>query len=184
MRTFFAVMMAVATATFAACGNDSPTAPNGGGRLNVMLTDAPFADAKAVLVTFSEVSVHRADADWTTVTTSRTCDLKKLQGAQDVLGIAALEPGHYTQIRLTVSSAALYFENAAEGAACAPTIAAPAGRSAPLEISSGVVKLNHEFDLAAAGTTMVLDFDGDRSIHETGNGRFMMSPVIGVVSVQ
>ena len=83
-----------------------------------------------------------------------------------------------------VASAALYFDNAATGAACAASIAAPAGRTAPLEIPSGEVKLNREFDVAGSTTTMLLDFDGDRSVHETGNGRFMMSPVIGVVSVQ
>jgi len=32
--------------------------------------------------------------------------------------------------------------------------------------------------------TMLIDFDGDRSVVETGNGRFRMTPVIGVVSVQ
>jgi hypothetical protein len=38
--------------------------------------------------------------------------------------------------------------------------------------------------VADGTTTIVLDFDGDKSIKETGNGRFMMSPVIGVKSVQ
>jgi hypothetical protein len=47
------------------------------------------------------------------------------------------------------------------------------------------VKLNRQFDVPAGGaTTILLDFDGDRSIHETGNGRYMMRPVIAVVSVQ
>jgi hypothetical protein len=32
--------------------------------------------------------------------------------------------------------------------------------------------------------TLLIDFDGDRSVVETGNGRFRMTPVIGVVSVQ
>jgi hypothetical protein len=31
---------------------------------------------------------------------------------------------------------------------------------------------------------MLLDFDGDRSVRETGSGRFMMTPVITVVSVR
>jgi hypothetical protein len=31
--------------------------------------------------------------------------------------------------------------------------------------------------------TMLLDFDGNQSIHLTGNGRYMMSPVISVLSV-
>jgi hypothetical protein len=36
-----------------------------------------------------------------------------------------------------------------------------------------------------AGGRAGLDFDGDKSVHMTGNGKYnMMSPVIGVVSVQ
>jgi hypothetical protein len=46
------------------------------------------------------------------------------------------------------------------------------------------VKLNREFDVSSATTTMMLlDFDGDKSVRDTGNGQYMMSPVIAVVSV-
>ena len=116
--------------------------------------------------------------------TSRTCDLKKLQTAQDILGTGELATGHYTQVRLTVSNAALYFDTASVGAACAPAIVAPAGRSAVVDVPSGEVKLNREFDITGATTTMLVDFDGDRSVRETGNNRYLMTPVIGVVSVQ
>jgi hypothetical protein len=179
----------------AGCGS-SPTSPSAtGGNLRVMLTDSPFSDAKSLLVTFSEVSLHRSDqpdndTGWTALpfansATSRTCDLKKLQSAQDILGSGSLAAGHYTQIRLTVSSATLFFENAAGGNACESTIAAPGGRNATLDIPSGVVKLNREFDVSSSGaTTILLDFSGDGSVHQTGNGRYMMSPVISVVSVQ
>jgi hypothetical protein len=30
---------------------------------------------------------------------------------------------------------------------------------------------------------MVIDFDGDKSIHQTGNGTYTMSPVIGITRV-
>ena len=188
MRFTIALAMALAI-TAAACG-DSATGPTGASRLTVMLKDTPFADAKSLLVTFSEVSAHKAEGEWMTVpfsgeASSRTCDLKKLTSAQDVLGTGPLTPGRYTMVRLTVSSAALYFENAAAGPACAPTVAAPAGRTAALEIPSGMVRLNRTFELTeSGGTTMLLDFDGDRSVRETGNGRYMMTPVITVVSVQ
>jgi uncharacterized protein DUF4382 len=191
MRNLLTFVCVAALAS--ACGNSAPSGPSGGtGTLNMRLTDSPFSDAKAVLITFSEVSAHREEADWAKVpfadvaAVARTCDLKKLQGPIDVLGSGPLTAGHYTQIRLTVASATIYFDNpSADGPACATTIAAPAGRSANLDIPSGEVKLNRGFDLAADGTTtIVLDFDGDKSIHETGNGRFMMSPVIGVKSVQ
>ena len=173
------------------CGG-SPSGPSGpSGTLNMMLKDSPFSDAKAVLVTFSEVSVHKdTDADFTKVpfdggATSRTCDLKKLETAQDVLGVGSLPAGHYTQVRLLVSDATIYFDNPSTGSACSPAIAAPAGAKAALTIPSGEVKLNREFDVPTGGSTsMLLDFDGDRSINQTGNGTYMMKPVITVVSAQ
>ncbi len=189
MRGLTAFVMAAGLMVMA-CGG-SPTSPSTiGGTLNVRLKDSPFSDAKSLLVTFSEVTAHRTASEFSPVpftegAASRTCDLKKLVAAQDLLGAGPLAAGHYTQLRLVVSSATLYFDNAAAGAACAPAIAAPAGRSAVVEIPSGEVRLNREFDLSAAGaTTILVDFDGDRSVREAGNGRYSMTPVITIVSVQ
>ena len=195
MRLGIAGLVVCSAVALASCGeSNSSTGPSGTtGTLNVRITDSPFIDAKAVLVTFSDVSVHKSgesESAWTKVAfadgaTARTCDLKKLEGPQDVLGVGTLAAGHYTQVRLTVSSAALYFDNASAGtSACAATIAAPAGANASLTISSGEVKLNREFDVPAGGSsTITLDFKGDESIHQTGNGRYMMSPVVAVTSV-
>jgi hypothetical protein len=187
---WIAVLTVLASAgSFVAC-NGSPTTPSATrGNFTMMLTDSPFSDASAVLVTFSSVSVHReGDSGFSALPLDggeRTCDLKKLQGSQDILGVGSLAAGHYTQVRLMVSRAVIYFDNASTGSACAPAIAAPAGRSASVEIPSGEIKLNREFDIRAEGaTTMVLDLDGDRSIHVTGNGRYMMTPVIAVVGVE
>jgi hypothetical protein len=160
--------------------------------LNVRLTDSPYGSAKAVLVTFSEVAAHR-DGDWTRVpfadssASTRTCDLKKLQNsAQDVLGTGTLAPGQYTMLRVQVRSAKIYFDNSAVSAApCATSIPEPAGASAALPISSGEVRLNGVFTLAAgASTNMLLDFDGESSIRDMGNGNYSMTPVVRVVSVQ
>jgi len=174
-----------------ACGSSatSPSTTSTTASLNIMLKDSPFSDAKAVLVTFSAVSAHLSGADFIALpfaanATSRTCDLKKLVTAQDVLGVGPLALGHYTQLRLVVSSAAIYFDSASSGSACASSIAPPAGNSAAVDIPSGELILNREFDLTSGMTTnILLDFDGDQSIRATGNGRYTMTPVIAVVSV-
>jgi len=190
MRHVSASAVAAVLAVSTLACSDSPSSPSlSGGNFNLRLRDTPFTDAKAVLVTFSSVRAHRSDSDWTVVpfinaATSRTCDLKKLETSEDVLGSAALPAGHYTQVRLVVQSATLFFDNTSSGAACASSIAPPAGASATLDIPSGEVKLNREFDVSASTVmTMLIDFDGNGSIHLTGNGRYMMSPVITILSV-
>jgi hypothetical protein len=193
LRRYALYCLAAASVATSACGS-SPSGPSGStGTLNLRITDSPYSDARALLVTFSQVSVHRADTPdtaWVTLpfaeaATTRTCDLKKLVNAQDILGTGPLATGHYTQVRLTVSQATLYLDNPSAGAACASALVPPGGRSAAVEVSSGEVKLNREFDVAAGGsTTMVVDFDGDRSVIQQGNGAYRMSPVISVVSVQ
>jgi len=170
----------------------APGVPAGSGTLAVRITDSPFSDAKAVLVTFSEVSAHTSDGAWMPLrfvggATALTCDLKNLEGVEDILGTGALTAGHYTQLRLTVASATIYFDaETQEGTACAPTLT-PAGTDVgkPVDVPSGIVKLVHQFTIApSATTTILLDFDGDKSIHQTGNGAYKMQPVIKVVSVQ
>jgi len=195
MRALMALSGATALALTIACGS-SPSSPSGlNGSLNVRITDSPYSDAKALLVTFSSMAAHKSAGDldegtWITLpfaesATTRTCDLKKLANAEDALGVGALSAGHYTQLRFTVTSAVLYFDSASSGSACDPSIAPPAGRSAPVVVSSGEVKLNRPFDLAAGGsTTMLVDFDGDKSVIQMGNGDYRMTPVIGVVNVQ
>ena len=184
------LVVGVTAMSLTACSS-SPSSPSAGSNLTIMLKDSPFSDAKALLVTFSEVSAHVSGTGGFTPipfsggATSRTCDLKKLAAATDVLGTGTLAAGHYTQVRLVVTSAALYFDNASSGTACAASIAAPAGRSADVSVSSGDIKLNREFDVTASGaTTITVDFDGDQSVHAQGNGQYNMSPVIAVVAVQ
>ena len=191
MRSICSLATASALAIAALACGDSAAGPSGApSSLTVLLKDSPFTDAKSLLVTFSEVSAHKAEGEWTKLPfadggSSRTCDIKKLVDAQDVLGTGPLAPGHYTMIRLEVTSATLYFDNPSTGPACATTITAPAGRTTAVEVPSGVVRLNREFDLTSTtATTMLLDFDGDKSVQVTGNGRYMMSPVIGIASVK
>jgi len=191
MRYTTALVVTALLAT-AGCG-DSMTGPSGPtGTINVRLTDLPFDDAKAVFVTFSEVTAHRADGEWETVAfaggaTSRTCDLKWLEsGAEDVLGTDALLAGSYTQIRVTVSSAKLFLDNASAGPACAASLTEPAGASADVNVPSGVIRLNPQGPItldADSTVTILLDFDGRSSINQQGNGNYNMMPVIRIMEI-
>ena len=137
MRSTLTVAVAAALTVFA-CGG-SATSPTGApSTFTVLLKDSPFSDAKSLLVTFSEVTAHRdGEGGFTklpfgdTTAASRTCDLKKLVDRQDLLGVGMLPEGHYTQVRLVVSSAALYFDNPSDGPACATSMAVPGLISTP-----------------------------------------------------
>lgn len=189
----FTRILAVAGVVVTLACSGSPSGPSGSeGTMNVRITDSPFGSAKAVLVTFSEVSAQRDGGGWSKLpfagsAGSRTCDLKKLENsAEDVLGTGAVEAGSYNMLRLTIEGARIYFDNnAVSSTPCAPAIAAPAGSSYTLTIPSREVKLNGQFNVSAGGaTTVLLDFDGASSIIQTGNNSYTMNPVVRILSVQ
>ena len=189
MRNWIPVLGVVVLLGTACSGPSGPSGPTGS--LTVNLKDGPYADAEAMLVTFSGVSAHHADAEWQPLTfaggaATLTCDLKKLVNVVDVLGAGQLLAGHYTQIRLVVQSAALYDSpTPVADPACAATVTPPAGLIGNVEIPSGEVKLARQFTIPEGGATKILlDFDGDRSVNAMGNGRYWMTPVITILSVE
>lgn len=162
--------------SLAGCGDSNDPKQPAAGEVRIYLVDRPAAYDEVNIVV-REVSVHRADADsvsgWIVIDDDvRTFDLLALaNGAMEVLGEGPLDPGHYTQIRLKLGEGSTVVVD---------------GESHPLEVPSGMqsgVKLNHPFDILD-GTLyeLTLDFDAARSIHVTGNDRYILSPVIRVVA--
>jgi hypothetical protein len=153
----------------------APAASGADGRLRLTLIDAP-ATFDSVKVTVVGVRVHRAGADstdgWISVSDD-TCDvdLLKLTGGNGVVIADTLLPaGRYTQIRLLLGDGANVGVD---------------GMNYPLEVPSGAttgLKLNHPFTIAPDSIyAATLDFDAHRSVHRTGNRRWMLRPVIRVL---
>jgi len=167
-------MLILAVAFFLGMGCDSPTSSkNGTGTLKVLLTDAP-ASYEAVNVTISQVAVHYAGKEttdessgWEIIAAAgQTFNLLNLtQGITALLGNASLPVGHYTQVRLIVSDASVVNEG-----------------THTLDIPSDTVKLVCGFDIKEGEvTTLIIDFDADRSVIITGEGQYKLQPVIRIV---
>ncbi len=162
---------------YAGCSKDNSTNPvNGQGQLKISMVDSP-AQYDEVNIVVNRVEVHMADSSegsWMVINpVPHTYDLLQLtNGASVVLGDTFLTAGHYTQIRLILGEGSNVVVN---------------GVTFPLTIPSGMqtgVKLNHEFDIEPDNLyELLLDFNADRSIHVTGNGQYMMNPVIRVMPV-
>jgi hypothetical protein len=88
-----------------------------------------------------------------------------------LLGEATLEPGKYTQIRLTVGAGTVVIgEN---------------GDEYDLKlVGAGKLKIVRPFDVEADGTTtLLLDFEADKSLKKTGQGVYSLKPVIKLAKV-
>jgi hypothetical protein len=172
------VILAVA-AVLAGCGSDSGTKP-GFGSVRVSLTDAP-ADYDQVNIVVREVRIHAAgegdgDGSWIVVRpdSESTYDLLELRnGVFVTLGFEdAIPAGSYDQVRLVLGAGS----NVVIDGVTHPLVT-PSGQQSGIKVNGG-------FEVIAGETVeIVLDFDASRSIHQTGNGKYMLRPVIRATQV-
>lgn len=153
----------------------------GTGQLILKITDAPGdLNITRANITISEIKVHlsagtgnesgnvtNVTAGWyTVVNNSQTFDLIALQDATEFLGSVNLSAGWYTQIRLYIEKAVLTID----------------GVEYDCKIPSNTIKLVSPFNiLVNKTTTLILDFDIQESVHDTGNGKYMFKPTIKII---
>jgi hypothetical protein len=151
----------------------SASASNGGnGRFEVYLTDAP-GDYDSVFVDIQDIRVNfgtDSATGWQSLGDGARGPVNLLgltAGNDTLLGAANLGTGRIRQIRLLLGSNNWVVVN---------------GQRYNLETPSAQqsgLKLNIDQTVAEGITyRLLLDFDAGRSIHQTGNGRYMLKPVL------
>lgn len=153
-----------------------PVGGPGSGTFVVRLTDGP-GGYDAVNIVVDSIRVHYESADsvggWYTI--SRMPAVFNLlaysNGRDTIIAGGPVPAGYYSQMRFYIGSGSEVVKD---------------GIASPLVIPSGSqsgLKLNIQANVVA-GTAyeVLLDFDAGRSIHVTGNGRYMLKPVIKVIT--
>jgi hypothetical protein len=165
-----------AVALVAGCSSDKTT-NSGVGTVRMFVTDAP-ATIQAVNLMITGVSIHRAGADtdsvsgWETLRSDSVAfELLSLRGGVlGALSVGTVPAGHYDQVRLKIGPGSTVVDD---------------GVTYPLIVPSGAqsgLKLVGSINVTSGGSVDVaLDFDASRSIHKTGAGTYILSPVIRVV---
>lgn len=170
-----------------ACGSGGSTA--GQGTLSTSLTDSSTDEYQAVYVTIARVEVHHdGDGSWQTVASpNKTYNLLDLvNGVRESLGIASLDAGHYTQMRLIIGNTADNGMNmfsrmhdhanyTIDQTGAVHKMKVPSGTNTGLKIVNG-------FDINANQTTeLLLDFDAMSSVVKAGSsGQYLLKPTVKV----
>lgn len=172
------VLLAVFSLLLAACATQNTTIIGANasslglseGRVVVSITDAA-ADMGAVSevhVTIDAVRVHSTTQGWVTVSEqSQTYDLLELkaEGEKALFASAELEAGTYGQMELEISEVIIVDDEGEHEA----------------KLPSGSLRMNGELEIKANSTsTATFDFIADESLHMTGNGEYIMAPVVEV----
>lgn len=178
----------IALIGFKAC--DTASGPSTGmGELTVKLTDAPV-DYDAVWIDIQSVRIHRngnAETDttesdeeaenegWITILDEpmRVNLLDLRNGNEITLGDTLLETGTYSQLRFILGD-----DNEVVIDGQSHDLKTPSAQQSGLKLN-----LNVEIE-DGQSYTLLIDFDAARSVVETGNGKYILKPVLRAVNLE
>lgn len=169
VKAYLLVAVAFAVLTAGCTGGQQATGGDDG-RAVFTMTDAA-ADMGAVSevrVTVDRVRVHSEAEGWTTVSSdSQTYDLLELKASntQKLFADVDIDAGNYTKLWLDISNVVVV-DGEGEHDATLP---------------SGTLRMQSDFVVEPDSTaTATFDFVADESLHVTGNGEYIMAPVVRV----
>jgi len=195
IRKFFTLILCLLTGmALTACGGGGSSDSGstvGTGTLSTSLTDSATDEYQAVYVTIARVDVHHDnDGSWETVATpNKTYNLLELvNGVRETLGVATLDTGHYTQMRLIIGETADGGLNIFsrthpyanyvidEGDSEIHELKVPSGTQTGLKVVNGFTINENQT------TELLLDFDASRSVVIAGSsGKYLLKPTVKVL---
>jgi hypothetical protein len=166
-------MLTLSVLIFFACSKNESSVEKGKAHLEVYLTDAPTDNYDSVIIDVVDVMINYSNdtaAGWKSLSqvNRRRYDILRLVNDKDtILAKTDLDSGRIEQIRLVLG----------------PNNYVMIGtQKYPLETPSAQqsgLKINlHESISAGLLYKLLLDFDAARSIVKTGNGKYILKPVI------
>ena len=140
------------------------------GRVVFGITDAAanMGSVSKIDITINEVAAHSQTEGWVTLSsTPKTYNLLELKASGDtaVLADVQVPEGNYEQLRLKSSK----------------VVVTDASGSHEAKLPSGELKIIGGMSVAPNTTaTATFDFIADESLHVTGNGQYILAPVVQV----
>lgn len=138
------------------------------GRAVFMIKDATSTvqNVTAVVLTVDKVEVHSTSSGWVTVSSAvKQYDLVQLRdtGAAKLLADINLAAGTYDQIRLNISK----------------VMVTASGKTQTAKLPSNTLKIVNQLTITAGQTAVAtLDFELAKSLHLTGDGKYILAPVV------
>ena len=162
MRKIGVLAAVVGTLMMGTCGTGRD------GRLELYLSDLPVG-AEKVNVSLSAISALKSGGGQVSIAEeAHTYDLLELQNLETLIADAVMAPATYSQINFTVESGTIIIS----------------GVTYNLQVTNTQVTVPVSFVVASGKTALVvLDFNADASITETGPGAYSLAPVVQVKRV-
>jgi len=158
-------ILAVAFLILAACGGKAAAS----GKAVFVISDAAgdMGAVSSIRLTVDGVQVHSSGGGWVSIVNAKSSafDLIKLrdEGTAQLLAQADLKAGAYDMISLNVSK----------------VIVVDASGEHEAKLPSNKLEIKGDLDVKAnTSATANLDFLADQSLHVTGNGLYILSPVV------
>jgi len=166
-----ATLVVVLLIVFVGACAPTPTLPEGMGVIEIRVTDPPPADVTSANVTVRNIEIHKVtdeEGEWIMIIEGPiTFDLVALAETEEakILGAEEIKAGSFTQIRMDVDSMEV--------------VTGVDGDSITAEVPSGKLKIVRPFNVEdGVKTILTLDFDGEKSLIMTGEGKSLFRPVV------